>query len=99
MASYQSPSGDTTYQHLNRKLDPNICLLNGIYNIKDKLTICILVANSTHKHVTSSKGQCIGHIDPSIDHMPQTTINSLTTQRMLDEHVQPDTFASPLHTL
>ena len=27
------------------------------------------------------------------------TINSLTTQRMLDEHVQPDTFTPPLHTL
>ena len=31
--------------------------------------------------------------------MLQTAINSLTTQRMLDEHIQPDTFTPPLHTL
>ena len=38
-------------------------------------------------------------MEPSIDHMPQTAINSLTTQRMLDKHVQPDTLTPPLHTL
>ena len=48
---------------------------------------------------TFNKVQCIDHIEPSIDHMPQTAINSLTTQMMLDEHVQPDTFTPPLHTL
>ena len=31
--------------------------------------------------------------------MPQTAINSLTTQRMLDEYIQPDSFTPPLHTL
>ena len=31
--------------------------------------------------------------------MPQTVINSLTIQRMLDEHIQPYTFTPPLHTL
>ena len=31
--------------------------------------------------------------------MLQTAINSLTTQKMLDENVQPNTFTSPLHTL
>ena len=31
--------------------------------------------------------------------MPQTSIYSLTTQKMIDEHTQPDTFTSPLHTL
>ena len=31
--------------------------------------------------------------------MPQTSINSLTTQRILDEHIQPDTFTPPLHTI
>ena len=31
--------------------------------------------------------------------MSQTFINSLTTQKMLDKHVQPDTFTSPLHSL
>ena len=46
-----------------------------------------------------NKGQWIGHIEPSIDHLPQTSINSLITQKMLDEHIQPDTFTPPLPTL
>ena len=86
-------------QHFNRKLDANIHVLDGIYNIKDKLTIFILVANHTHKHVTFNKGQCIGHIEPSIHYMLQTAINSLTKQRMLDEHIQPESFTPPSHTL
>ena len=74
-------------QHVNWKLDPN----NHAFNVPD--------ANYTYKHVTFNKGQCIGHIEPSIDPMPQTAINILTTQRMLDEHIQPDIFTPPLHTL
>ena len=31
--------------------------------------------------------------------MPQTAINSFTTQMMLDKHIQPNTFKAPLHTL
>ena len=46
-----------------------------------------------------NKRQCIGHTEPSIDHMLQTSINSLTTQKMIDEHIQPDSFTPPLHTL
>ena len=30
--------------------------------------------------------------------MPQTAINSLTTQKMMDEHVQPDSLTPPSHT-
>ena len=45
-------------------------------------------------HLTQE--QYIGHIDPSTDHISQTAINSLTTQRMLDKHVQPDSFTPPL---
>ena len=59
----------------------------------------MLVANYSNKHVTFNNGQCIGHIEPSIDYISQTSINSLTTQKMIDEHVQPDTFTPPLHTL
>ena len=53
----------------------------------------------TNKHVTFNKVQCIGHIEPYIDHMLQTAINSLTTQKMIDVHVQPDSFTPPLHML
>ena len=31
--------------------------------------------------------------------MPQTAIISLTTQKLIDEHVLPDSFTPPLHTL
>ena len=85
-------------QHTNKALDPNIHVIDGIYNIKGRSTLCILVANYINKHVTFNKGQCIGHMEPSIDHMPQTSINSLTT-KMIDEHVQPDTSTHLLHTL
>ena len=84
-------------QHINKGLGPNIHVIGGICNIKGRLALHVLVANYTNKHVTFSKGQCIGHIELSIDHMPQTSINSLTTLKMIDECVQPDTFTHPLY--
>ena len=86
-------------QHVNRRFDPSIHVIDGIYNIKDGSTLHILIANYTNKHVTFNKGQHIGHIEPSNDHMPQNSINSLTTQKMIEEHVQPNTFTPPLNTL
>ena len=61
-------------------------------SIKDRSPLHILVGNYTNK-------QCIGSIELSIDHMLQMSINSLITQNMLDEHIQPDTLTPPLHTL
>ena len=46
-----------------------------------------------------NKGQYIGHIEPFIDHMSQTSINSLNTQKILDEHIHLTLFTPPLHTL
>ena len=86
-------------QHINRRLDPSIHVIDRIYNIKDKVTLHVLVANYTNKHITFNKGQCIGHTEPSIDNMPQMSINSLTTQKMINKHSQPDSFTHPLHTL
>ena len=43
-----------------------------------------------------NKGQRIGHEEPLIDFMPQTSINSLTTQNMIDKHLQPDLFHTSL---
>ena len=86
-------------QHSNRRLDPSIHVIDGIYNMKHKLALHILVANYTNKLVTFNKGQFIDHIEPSIHHMPQTAINSLDTQKLLDEHIQHDIFIPPLHTL
>ena len=86
-------------QHLNKRLDPSIHVIDGIYNSTDRLTLHALAANYTNKHIIFNKGKCIGHVEPSIDYMLQTAINSLKTQKMIDEHVQPDTFTPPLHTL
>ena len=83
-------------QHDNKGLDPNIHVIDGIYNIKGRSTLHILVANYANKHVTFNKGQCIGHMEPSIDYMLQTPVNSITTQKMIDEHIQPDAFLPPL---
>ena len=38
-------------------------------------------------------------MEPSIDYMLQTSINSLTPQKMLDKHIQPAPFTPLLHTL
>ena len=90
------PVGDfISNQHVNRRIDPNIHVIDGIYDIKERSTLHILVANYTNKHVTFNKGHYIGHIEPSIDHIQQTSINSLTTQKMIDEHIQPDSFTPP----
>ena len=56
-------------QHVNKGLYPNIHVIDEIYNIKGRSTLHALVANYTNKHVTFIKGQCMGHIEPSIDHM------------------------------
>ena len=86
-------------QHINWGLDPNIRVIDGIYNTKGRSSLHILVANCTNKHVTFNKGHYIGHIEPSIDYIPQTSTKCLTTQKMIDEHSQPDNFTPSLHTL
>ena len=83
-------------QHTNKGLDHNIHVINGIYSIKGRSTLHILVAMYTDKYV---KGQCIGNMEPSFNHMLQTPVNSITTQKMIDKHVHLDAFTPPLHTL
>ena len=46
----------TSNQHTNRGLDPDIDVIDGIYNIKGRSTLHVLVANYTNKHVTFNKG-------------------------------------------
>ena len=82
-------------QHINCRLDLNNHVLDGIYDIKDKSMLHTLTTNYTNKHVTFNKGQCICHMQPSIDHMLQIAINSLTIQMMIDEHIQPESFTPP----
>ena len=86
-------------QHTKKRLDPKLHVINGIYDIKDKLTLHVIVANYTNKHVTFNKGLCIGHMEPSINNMPQTPVNSIITQKIMHEQVQLDIFKSLLHNL
>ena len=90
--------------------DPNINIINGIYNIKGKTSIYILVSNYTNKHVMFNKREYIGCIEPAIEdsvnsdlpsHNQQVThsTNSATTQRMMAEEVKPDAFHPPCHKL
>ena len=82
-------------QHTKKGLDHNIHVLDDIYSIKGKSRLYVIVANYTNKHVTFNKGQCIGHMEPLINNMSQTSVNSVTTKKMMDDQVQPDTFTPP----
>ena len=43
-------------QCINKRLNPNIHVIEGICNIKDRSTLHILVANYANKHVTFNRG-------------------------------------------
>ena len=66
----------------------------------------IYISNHTNKHITFNKGENIGHQEPTIEEMPQTTENpdpatmyTITTERMTAEKVELDTFKPPCHKL
>ena len=52
--------------------DPNINIINGIYNIKGRTSVNILVSNYTNKHLTLHKGEYTGYLKPAI--IDDTTI-------------------------
>ena len=85
--------------------DPNINIINSIYQIKGKTSVNILVSNYTNKHITFNKGEYKGHLEPTTtDDMtiaqPEThSANSFTLQKMMAEQVQPDIFDPPHHKL
>ena len=86
-------------QQIRKGLDPNIHVIDSIYDIKGKLTLQIIVANYINQCVTLNKGQCIGYMGPSLKNVPQTYINSIMTEKMMDEQVHLNTFKTPLHNL
>ena len=86
--------------------DPNINIINGIHNIIGKTSVNILVSNYTNKCITFNKGEYVGHVEPTMEVIPQTTerpnvptMHSITTERMTAEKVVPDTFKPPHHKL
>ena len=66
----------------------------------------VLVSNYTNKHITLNKGEYVGCLEPTIEEIPQTTENpdaptmqSITTEKMTAEMVEPDTIKLPHHKL
>ena len=57
-------------------LGPKHPVIDGIFIIKGKSVLYIMVADYTNKHVTFNKAQCIGHMVLSIDNMSQTSVKS-----------------------
>ena len=90
--------------------DPNININNGIHNIKGKTFVNILVSKYTNKHITFNKGEYVGCLEPAIEDSANSDLpshaqpdahstNSVITQRLMSEHVEPDTFHPPHHKL
>ena len=50
-------------QGSTKRKDPNINIVNGIHNIKGKISVHILVSNYNNKHVTFNKGEYVGHLE------------------------------------
>ena len=90
--------------------DPNINRINGIHNIKGKTSVNVLVSNYTNKHITFNKGECVGCLEPAMEDSVNSDLpshaqpnthpsNNVTTQRIMAEQVEPDTFHPPHHKL
>ena len=95
-----------SHQDSTKGKDLNINIINDIHNIKGKTSVNILKSNYANKHIKFNKGEYTGYLEPTIEEMPQTTKNqdaptmhSITTERMIVEKVEPDTFKPPHHKL
>ena len=63
----KSITGQTAHfisdQESTKGKDPNINIVNGIYSIKGRTSVNILVSNYSNKHVTFHKEEYIGHLE------------------------------------
>ena len=90
-----------TDDNITKGRDPNINIINGIYKIKGKTSVNILVSNYTNKHITFNKGEYVGHIEPTltddttIDQTEAHPTNSVMLQKLMAKQVKPDTFDPP----
>ena len=55
--------------------DSNINIISSIHNIKGKTSVNILVSNYTNNHITFNKGDYVGHLEPPIEKIPQSSAN------------------------
>ena len=83
--------------------DPNISIIDGIHQIKDRTSLNILISNYTNKHLTFQKGEYIGHLElivlDSTDQGDANHANSVTLKKMMSDTVTPDTCDPPQHEL
>ena len=80
-------------------MDPEVKLIDGVHDISRSATLQVLVINNSNQHMKFPKGMKIGHLEPPINELTQTPINSATTQRMLPKTVKPDSFTPPKYQL
>ena len=55
-----------TDENSTKRRDPNINIMNGIYKIKGRTSVKILVSNYTNKHITFNKREYVGGLKPII---------------------------------
>ena len=59
--------GHTAYfisdQEFKKGKDPNITIIGGTHNIKEKTYVNVLISNYTSKHITFNKGEHVGHLE------------------------------------
>ena len=56
--------------------DPDIHIIDGIDNIKERTYVNVFISNDINKHVTFNKGELVGHLELPIYHMQQISGNS-----------------------
>ena len=73
--------------------DPNINMINGIHKIKGKTSVNILVSSYINTHITFTKGEYIGCLEPAIpddrtiDDSETHSTHSVNLQKMMAEQV------------
>ena len=87
----------------HKRKDPNINIIDGIHNIKDKTTIHMIVSNYTNKHLTFHKGEYLRCLEPlewdPTDQDETHQASSITLKKMMAETVMSDTFNPPYHEI
>ena len=83
--------------------DPNINIIDGIYKIKDRSRVNVIVSDYTNKHLTFHKGKYIGHLEPLeldlTDQGKTHQANSITLKKMMSKTITSDTFNPPCHEI
>ena len=69
-----------TMDDSTRGKDPNINIINGLHDIKEKTSVNILVSNYTNKHIMFNEGEYVGHLEPAIEDSANSDLPSHAQQ-------------------